>query len=104
MKLGIEMFLNGLQDELDPALQEFAAMAAEFGPKLSAFLEEMGPGLLQVLEQVRDWSAYEPPVMLPNGDIILRRKVPLEAEPEAPAPAPQEDGAAAPDDEGAVDL
>jgi len=51
---------------------------------LRSFAQEMGPALGALLEQVEDWSIYEPPVILPNGDIIIRRK------PEAPDIAPEE--------------
>jgi hypothetical protein len=35
----------------------------------------MGPVFKSLMDEVQDWSAYHPPEMLPNGDIILRRKV-----------------------------
>jgi hypothetical protein len=34
----------------------------------------MGPKLRAVLDDVEDWSVYSPPEVLPNGDIIIRRK------------------------------
>ena len=34
----------------------------------------MGPALETLLEAVEDFSAYHPPEVLPNGDIILRKK------------------------------
>ena len=51
-------------DEMEPALRDFA--------------ERMGPALADLLEKIDDLSAYHPPEMLPNGDIILRRKTPQE--------------------------
>lgn len=74
MRRGLDLFLEGMQDELSPSLRALADLAAEAGPALQAFLEEMGPALADVLAQVQDWSAYHPPEVLPNGDIIIRRK------------------------------
>lgn len=99
MKRGAEMFLRGLMEELDPALRELEDLAGEMEPALRSFGEEMGPALRDLMGQVKDWSRYEPPEMLPNGDIILRRKP---EEPELPAPlTPQE---LDPPEEGEIDL
>ena len=35
----------------------------------------MAPYLRDLLQQVDDWSVYEAPEVLPNGDIILRKKI-----------------------------
>jgi len=43
--------------------------------------------LAEMLDQVEDWSAYHPPQILDNGDILIRRKSPKPAE----APQPQTD-------------
>jgi len=48
---------------------------------------------------IGDIDAYHPPEMLPNGDIILRRKTPLERGPEL---GPESGPDAAP--EGQIDL
>lgn len=50
---GTRMLLRGLMDEIEPALRELR-------------------GALQ------DLDAYEAPEILPNGDIIIRRKEPLD--------------------------
>ncbi|MBV0913919.1 hypothetical protein [Anianabacter salinae] len=52
---GTRLLLRGLMDEMEPALRELEGM-------------------------VKDLNAYHPPEMLPNGDIIIRRKTPLEPE------------------------
>ena len=78
MKRGMELFFRGLQSEMEPALRELDGMLDEMRPALRNFAQAMGPALKQLLEQVDDWSLYEPPVVLPNGDILIRRK------PEAP--------------------
>ncbi|WP_417720955.1 hypothetical protein [Salipiger sp.] len=81
MERGAELFFRGLMDELDPALKELEGMAREMQPALRSFAEEMGPALRDLMGQVEDWSVYEAPEMLDNGDIIIRRKPPQEALP-----------------------
>ncbi|WP_294227315.1 hypothetical protein [uncultured Shimia sp.] len=75
---GMELFLKGLQDEIAPTLDGFSALMEEIGPGLQGFLEEMGPKLGAVFSKVEDWSNYHAPEMLPNGDIIMRKKTPEE--------------------------
>lgn len=78
MERGAELFLEGLMDEMAPALQEFQKLAEEMGPAFLDFAEQMGPALRDLMQKVEDWSAYHPPEILPNGDIIIRRKTPAE--------------------------
>lgn len=47
---------------------------------LRGLLNEMEPALRDLGAAIDDLSAYHAPEILPNGDIILRRKVPLEPE------------------------
>ena len=85
MERGIELFLEGLRGEMEPALDDLGALAEQFGPAMRGFLQEMGPALADILGQVQDWTAYHPPEMLPNGDIIIRRKeTPVAPEKAAP--------------------
>ena len=70
---------------MGPALEEFQDRAQEMEPALRQFVEEMGPALRDLMDQVGDLSAYHPPEVLPNGDIIIRRKSPLELQ-DTPAP------------------
>ncbi|WP_439124773.1 hypothetical protein [Marivita sp.] len=93
MEEGAKLFFRGLMSEMEPALRELEGLADEIEPALRSFAEEMGPALHDLMEQVDDWSAYEPPVVLPNGDILLKRK------PERPAP----DALTAPED-GEIDI
>ncbi len=93
MERGAQLFFEGLLKEMEPALEEFSGLADEMGPALRDFAQEMGPKLSELMEQVEDWSVYQAPEMLPNGDIIIRRNPdhPLE-KPETPTePAPQID-------------
>ncbi|ABF64591.1 hypothetical protein TM1040_1858 [Ruegeria sp. TM1040] len=87
MERGMELFFEGLRREMEPTLEEAARLLSEVGPSMRSFLAEMGPALAEIADQVEDWSVYEMPEILPNGDIIIRRKDP---KPE-PAPAPQPD-------------
>ncbi|WP_300032126.1 hypothetical protein [uncultured Roseobacter sp.] len=68
MERGIQQFLEGLLLEAEPALEGF-----------SAFIQQMGPALADLMGEIEDWSAYEAPEVLENGDIIIRRK-PREAD------------------------
>lgn len=82
MERGAQLFMEGIMKELGPTLEGFEGL----GPEMREFAAEMGPALVDLLQQVKDWSVYEVPEILPNGDIIIRRK---------PAKS---------DDDGAVDL
>ncbi len=60
---------------------------------LQGFLKELGNARIEFQGRLLDLNAYEFPEMLPNGDIIIRRKVPLVPGPGAPdLPAPGENG------------
>ena len=80
MERGALMFMEGIMKEVEPAIEEFSGLAEQMGPALRSFAEQMGPKLGEVLEQVEDWTAYAPPEILPNGDIIIRRKPDLPTE------------------------
>ncbi len=82
MEEGALLFFKGLQNEMAPALEGLQSFMEEAGPSIQAFVVEMGPKLGEVFSQVKDWSQYHAPEMLPNGDIIMRKKTPQESEPE----------------------
>lgn len=72
MERGAELFMEGMRREMAPALEQLDKL----GPALRGFVEEMGPAFAEVLGEIQDWSVYEPPEVLENGDIIIRRKPP----------------------------
>ena len=82
MERGARLFFRGLAEEMDPALRSLRGFAEEAGPAMESFMREMGPALVELMQEVKDFSAYHPPEVLPNGDIILRKKQPEERGPE----------------------
>ncbi len=86
MEEGAKLFFRGLMDEMEPALRELEGLAEDMEPAIRSFAEEMGPALRDLMAQVEDWSAYEPPVVLPNGDILLKRKPDMPTPDTLPAP------------------
>jgi len=78
MERGARLFMEGILKEMEPTLDNLQGLADEMGPALRSFTEEMGPALTDLLAKVEDWSVYHPPEILPNGDIILRKKLPEE--------------------------
>ncbi|MEP3330552.1 hypothetical protein [Sedimentitalea sp.] len=90
MERGMELLFEGLREEMSPALKQMRELADDYGPALFSFLEEMGPAFGEMLDDVKDWASYHPPEVLPNGDIIIRKKIRPEPKPEAdPAPVPE---------------
>mgnify|MGYP000261973195 FL=1 len=83
MEQGLELFFEGLRDEMAPALDDLQQLADEIGPAMHEFMLEMGPALAKIAAEVDDWSSYEMPEVLPSGDIIIRKK-PIETEQEMP--------------------
>ena len=91
MERGAQLFMEGILKEMEPAIEEFQGLADDLAPALKQFAQEMGPKLGEILDQVEDWNAYMPPEVLPNGDIIIRRKPdhPLTPPDQPTEPAPQ---------------
>ncbi len=69
MEQGAKLLFRGLMTEMEPALKDLKGLA-----------EEMGPGLAELQGLIGDFTNYHAPEILPNGDIIIRRKTPLEIE------------------------
>ena len=76
---GVELLLRDLLDRMDPAIEEFQK---QMDPALEEFRNQMGPALEALRDRLEALGDYHPPEMLPNGDIIIRRKTPLQPLPE----------------------
>lgn len=87
MEEGAKLFMRGIIQEMEPAIEELNELSQELEPALKQMMQEMGPAFAELLDKVDDITMYHPPEMLPNGDIILRRKQPEDVEP------PEEGGA-----------
>lgn len=86
MEEGAKLFMRGIMQEMEPAMDDLRAFAETMEPAMRQFVREMGPALAEVLKKVDDLTMYHPPEMLPNGDIIMRRKEPVPpAAPDTPA-------------------
>lgn len=71
LEQGARMLLRGLMAGMEPALKD-----------MEQALSEMEPALRDLLTMMGDLRNYQAPEKLPNGDIIIRRKV-------VPAPIPE---------------
>ncbi|MEY1556233.1 hypothetical protein AB3Y40_11415 [Yoonia sp. R2331] len=85
MEEGAKLLLRGLMTEMEPALRELEDFADEVGPAMKLLADEMGPALAELMAQIDDIRNYDPPEILPNGDIIIRRR------PDAPVYEPGEE-------------
>jgi len=70
MEEGAKILLRGLMTEMEPAFKDLKGLA-----------EEMAPALAELQDMIGDFTHYHAPEVLPNGDIIIRRKTPLEVDP-----------------------
>lgn len=68
---GTKLLLRGLMEEMGPTMEELRGLA-----------DEMAPAMKQLQDMIGDITQYHAPEMLPNGDIIIRRKTPLEPAPD----------------------
>lgn len=87
MEEGAMLLLRGLLNEASPALRDLQDLADEIAPAMKMLRDEMGPALADVMSRIDDIKNYGPPDIMPNGDIIIRRR------PDAPPympPAPGE--------------
>jgi hypothetical protein len=73
MEQGAMLLLRGLMSQVEPQLDE-----------MSKALADIEPMVRQLMELVSDIHNYHAPEVLPNGDILIRKKTPAEllAEPE----------------------
>lgn len=80
--------LENLFEDFRKQLEEFSD---EVGPMMEGFTKEVSPLLEGLADQLKDLNAYHAPEILPNGDILIRRKSPKEQEPRS-APNSDEPG------------
>ena len=66
----------------DDELEQLSDLAESW---MKRFTDRMAPMVDQLKDMVDDMNAYQAPEMLPNGDIIIRRK------PDAPVVTPEEE-------------
>lgn len=95
MREGLRLLMEGLSNGLDDTLDEMGDAAREAAPQMRDFVARMGPALAEALSKVGDLANYEAPEVLPNGDILIKRK---DTAPEYLPPVPGQN----PD--GSVDL
>ncbi|MDP3197795.1 hypothetical protein [Tabrizicola sp.] len=97
MEEGMKLLFRGLMTEAQPALDEMSQALEEMKPALDALGKEIGPKITELFAIVDDFTNYDMPVILPNGDILIRRNAPpspktnprSEPEPKAePQPGP----------------
>jgi hypothetical protein len=78
MEEGAKLFFKGILQEMEPTMQDLRGLAEDMEPALRQFVDQMGPALADLMGKIDDISAYHPPEMMPNGDIIMRKKSPQE--------------------------
>jgi hypothetical protein len=76
LEQGAQMLLRGMMSEMEPALDNMA-------DDMAKALTEAKPMLDDLMALMGEVQNYHAPEMMPNGDIIIRRKLPGEI---APAP------------------
>ena len=85
MEEGMKLVMRGMMAEMQPALDEMGKALDEMEPRL----KELGPKLRELVALIDDIQNYDAPVMLPNGDILIRRNAPLTPAPDTlPQPGP----------------
>jgi hypothetical protein len=77
MEEGMKLVMRGMMEEMQPALDEMGKALEEAGPALEGLGAEIGPKLRQLIALIDDIENYDAPVMMPNGDIIIRRNAPM---------------------------
>ncbi|UYV39017.1 hypothetical protein N4R57_08395 [Rhodobacteraceae bacterium D3-12] len=78
MEEGAKLLLRGFMQEMEPAIDDLKKFSEEVEPGLRLFVQKMGPALHDLMGKIDDITAYHSPEVMPNGDIIIRRKTPDE--------------------------
>lgn len=95
MEEGARLMLRGLMTEMAPAITDLEALMRELGPELDNFAGDVARAMVTLVDLIDDVKHYDAPVILDNGDIIMRRRA--DAPPYIPRDQPQEE-------EEAIDL
>jgi len=74
MERGAQILLRSMIERMQPQLDQM-------GDDMAATLSDMQPALQELARIIGDIRNYDPPEVLPNGDIIIRRKRPAPAMP-----------------------
>lgn len=74
MEQGAKLLLRGFMTEMEPAIEELKGMSEEMSDAMALFSAEMGPALAEMMTRIDDLRNYDSPEIMPNGDIIIRRK------------------------------
>ncbi|SHI38492.1 hypothetical protein [Wenxinia saemankumensis] len=74
MEEGARTFLRGLMNEAQPTMDEFQGLAQDFAPAFRDFARGLGDGFVEMMGTLDDIRNYEAPVILDNGDILIRRR------------------------------
>ena len=92
---------RGPAERGDPQLEEgFGLLEEGARTILRGLLDQFEPALRDFADQIDDLGAYHAPEVLPNGDILLRRKQPAERNHLSPPPDfPQPEPDVAPEPE-----
>ncbi len=81
---------EGLFSFMERMLRDFMTEAEPQLRELERGLDALTPEMERLMERMRDATQYYPPEVLPNGDILIRRRQPAEDPPET---APGSDAA-----------
>ena len=73
MEEGMKLVMRGMMTEMQPALDEMGKALDQMEPHL----QEIGPKLQELIALIDDIKNYDAPVILPNGDILIRRNAPM---------------------------
>ena len=72
---------EGLGDLFERMLRGFAEETAPHLRNLERQLQQMEPEIERFWDSLRGMAQYHPPEILPNGDILIRRRQPDDAPP-----------------------
>lgn len=72
-----------LMDQVEGLMQKFLERIA---PQMEQGLNALEPDMQALMDRMRDMVQYHPPEVLPNGDILIRRRQPTDQPPSMDAP------------------